>query len=108
VQAHAQVHPSRADAIYTAAVSHLDEGEAQALSLAHALGCGVLMDERRGRQTAIEQGLPLFGVLGVLLQARRLGKIGHIAPALNKMQTNGYRISQALVEQAMKLAGEKR
>jgi hypothetical protein len=27
--------------------------------------------ERRGRETAIRQGLPLFGVLGVLLQAKR-------------------------------------
>jgi uncharacterized protein len=52
VQAHARIHASRNDNIYAAAVSHLDEGEAQALSLAHALGCGVQMDERRGRETA--------------------------------------------------------
>lgn len=106
LQAHAQVHPDRDDAIYTAAASHLDEGEAQALSLAHALGCGVLMDERRGRQTAIRQGVPLFGVLGVLLQAKRIGSIERISPALDEMQSNGYRISQALVEAALKLAGE--
>jgi len=105
-QAHAQVHPRRDDAIYAAAVAHLDEGEAQALSLAHALGCGVLMDERRGRQTALRQGLPLFGVLGVLLQAKRIRQIDRIAPALQLMQTNGYRISQALVDEALKLAGE--
>lgn len=106
VQARGKVHPDRNDAIYTAAASHLDEGEAQALSLAHALGCGVLMDERRGRQTAIRQGLPLFGVLGVLLQAKRIGKIERIAPALDRMQSNGYRISLALIDAALKLAGE--
>ncbi|MBK6612874.1 DUF3368 domain-containing protein [Ottowia sp.] len=106
VQAHARVHPRRDDARYTAAVSHLDEGEAQALSLAHALGCGVLMDERRGRQTAIRQGVPLFGVLGVLLQAKRTGKIERIAGALDQMQANGYRISRALIDAALKLAGE--
>ncbi|MDR1967799.1 MAG: DUF3368 domain-containing protein, partial [Burkholderiaceae bacterium] len=106
VQAHAQVHPRRADAIYAAAVSHLDEGEAQALSLAHALGCGVLMDERRGRQEAVRQGIPLFGVLGVLLQAKRIGKIERIAPAINRMLNNGYRISPALIDAALKLAGE--
>lgn len=86
--------------------SHLDEGEAQALSLAHALHCGVLMDERRGRRTAIRQGVPLFGVLGVLLQAKRIGKIERIAPALEQMQANGYRVSQALIDAALKLAGE--
>lgn len=106
VEAHAQVHPDRDDLVYNTAASHLDEGEAQALSLAHALGCGVLMDERRGRQTAIRQGVPLFGVLGVLLQAKRIGKLECIAPALDRMQANGYRVSQALVDAALKLADE--
>ena len=107
VQARAQVHADRDDSVY-AAVGHLDEGEAQALSLAHALGCGVLMDERHGRQTAIRQGVPLFGVLGVLLQAKRIGKLERIAPTLERMQANGYRISQALIDEALRLAGETR
>ena len=42
----------------------------------------------------MRQGIPLFGVLGVLLQAKRMGKIERIAPALDQMQKNGYRISQ--------------
>jgi predicted nucleic acid-binding protein len=106
LQAHAQVHPDRHDAVYTAAISHLDEGEAQALSLAHALGCGVLIDERKGRQEAARQGLPLTGVLGVLLQAKRIGKIEHIAPAIVRMLNNGYRISQTLIDAALKRADE--
>ena len=64
------------------------------------------MDERRGRQTAIRQGVPLFGVLGVLLQAKRIGKLERIAPALDRMQANGYRVSQALIEAALRLADE--
>jgi predicted nucleic acid-binding protein len=107
VQAHAQIHTNRDDAIYAAAFQHLDEGESQALSLAHALGCGVLMDERRGRQHAKRQGLPLFGVLGVLLQAHRSGRIKKLAPILQQLQTNGYRISQELVNATLKLSGEQ-
>lgn len=106
VRKHARLHPARDDAVYRAAVLHLDEGEAQALSLAQALRCGVLMDERRGRQAAVREGLPLFGTLGVLLQARRLGRIERIAPALDRMQAKGYRFSQTLVAAALKLAGE--
>lgn len=105
-RAHVQVHPARSDAIYTAAASYLDEGEAQALSLAHALGCGVLMDERRGRQAAARYQLPLIGVLGVLLQAKRIGRIERIAPALDRMQANGYRLSQELIARALALASE--
>ncbi|PID61227.1 MAG: DUF3368 domain-containing protein [Gammaproteobacteria bacterium] len=66
------------------------------------------MDERRGRQTAIRQGVSLFGVLGVLLQAKRTGKLERIAPTLDRMQANGYRISQALIDEALRLAGETR
>ena len=61
VDAHAQVHPSRDDAVYTATTAYLDDGEAQALNLAQALERGVLMDERRGRQAAKRQGVQLFG-----------------------------------------------
>ncbi len=103
---HAQLHANRTDAIYAAAASHLDEGEAQALSLALALGCGILIDERRGRQAAMRRGLPLFGVLGVLLQAKRLGQITELAPMLERMQRNGYRVSHALLEATLKLANE--
>jgi predicted nucleic acid-binding protein len=103
---HAQVHPNRDDALYAELRCHLDEGEAQALSLAHALGCGVLMDERRGRAAARRLNLPLFGVLGVLLTARRAGRLAHVAPILHCLQTNGYRIAPALVAAALEAAGE--
>ena len=106
VHVHAQVHPSRDDATYTAMATYLDAGEAQALSLANALGCGVIMDERRGRQAATRQGMQLFGVSGVLLQAKRIGEIEHIAPVLKLIQSNGYRISKALIDEALKLADE--
>lgn len=106
VQQHARVHPDRNDIIYTQAVVALDEGEAQAISLAHAQGCSLLMDERRGRAAARRLGLPLFGVLGVLVQARRQGQIPALAPLLQQLQTNGYRIAPALVAAALGAAGE--
>ena len=106
MQAHAQVHPSRNDAVYTTLAAFLDDGEAQALSLAQALGCGVLMDERRGRQAAKRQNVLVIGVLGVLLQAKRMAKIERVASALDLMQTNGYRIAPALIEKTLRLAGE--
>jgi len=106
VREHALVHSDRDDPIYAALVSFLDEGEAQALSLAQSLGCAVLMDERRGRQAAVRQGLQVFGVLGVLLQAKRIGKLECVRPALERMQNNGYRLSQALIDSVLKLAAE--
>lgn len=106
VRERATVYPNRKDTVYLAAVKHLDEGEAQALSLAHELQCGVLIDERRGRQAALRQNLPVFGTLGVLLRAKEIGKIDAVAPALGQIQSNGYRISSALVEEVLALARE--
>lgn len=68
--------------------------------------CGVLMDERRGRAAAQRLGLPLFGALGVLVQARRSGHIAQLAPLLQRMQTAGYRLAPALVAAALDMAGE--
>ncbi|MGL6158677.1 MAG: DUF3368 domain-containing protein [Ralstonia mannitolilytica] len=35
-----------------------------------------------------------------------MGKLERIAPALDRMQANGYRVSQALIEAALRLADE--
>ncbi|MDR2261757.1 MAG: DUF3368 domain-containing protein [Azoarcus sp.] len=103
---HAHVHPNRNDALYADLRRYLDEGEAQALCLARTLECGVLMDERRGRAAARRLELPLSGVLGVLLAARRNGRLARIAPVLRCLQTNGYRIAPALIAAALEAAGE--
>ena len=106
VNAHAKVHPDRHDSLFLTTASYLDEGEAQAISLAKSLGCGVLIDERRGRNAALRYGLPLFGVLGVLLQSKRIGSLEAVAPLLQRIQNNGYRISPLLIDAALKMANE--
>ena len=106
VNAHAKVHADRNDAIFLATASYLDDCEAQAISLAKSLGCGVLIDERRGRNAALRHGLPLFGVLGVLLQSKRIGSLEAVTPLLQRIQNNGYRISPLLIDAALKMANE--
>jgi len=106
MQAHAQIHADRSDAFYRTLIRVLDRGEAQALSLARALGCAVLMDERLGRRVSGQHAIPVFGVLGALLQAKRTGKIPRIFPILEIMQDNGYRIALPLLEKVLALAGE--
>ena len=102
----ATVHADRDDSVYRALRPRLDEGEAQALSLAKFLRCGALIDERLGRAAAKEQHIPLFGVLGVLLQARRQGLLAQVRPAIDSLREAQYRISDALVRQVLDAAGE--
>ena len=50
----------------------VDRGEAEAIALAEELHADhLLIDERKGRRLAQQQGLPVVGLLGVVLLARR-------------------------------------
>ncbi len=84
----------------------LDDGEIQALSHAKALKCGVLMDEKRGRQVAMYHDIPRIGVIGVLLQAKQKNLIPEVKKYLKALQNVDYRLSGALLEKALELAGE--
>ncbi len=84
----------------------LDTGEVQALALAKQLGCGVLMDEKRGRQVARQLNIPVVGIPGLLLQAKQQGKVSEMRPLLYKLQETDYQISTELLESAFRMAGE--
>jgi predicted nucleic acid-binding protein len=85
----------------------LDAGEASAILLAEQLQARfLLIDERRGRQVARTRGLPVVGVPGVLLAARRTGRLDSVAAALRALSQQQYRLSDALVHEILRLAGE--
>lgn len=102
----ARLHENPNDALCRDLRAMLDEGEAQTISLAVRLGCGVLMDERRGRQWATHYGVQVFGVLGVLLQAKRVGLIRAVRPCIDCLQAADYRLSSSLVEAVLRQADE--
>ena len=59
-----------------------DIGESEAIVLAETMPESLLlMDERKGRQIAIKMGVRVIGTLGILLQAKKVGYIKHIAYA---------------------------
>jgi len=68
-----EIHPM--DPAIKNATSDLDEGERQVIGLASSLGKDVLilMDDHAGRQVAKGLNLPVSGVVGLLLLAKRKG-----------------------------------
>lgn len=59
----------------------LDAGEADAIALALELQADdLLIDERLGRQEAIRLGLPIIGILDVLLAAKQRSLIPQVQP----------------------------
>lgn len=78
-------------------IEHLDSGEREAIALALAVGTGfVLLDERKGRQAAREQGLLAFGTLAILgIAAER--KLVSLEDALDRLQQTNFRMKPRLL-----------
>jgi predicted nucleic acid-binding protein len=87
-------------------IVNLDSGEVAAIALAMAHKCPVLMDERLGRNVAALNGLSVIGSAGILLAAKDLGLIDHVAPILVAWRDWGYFLSPALLEAVLSRASE--
>ena len=84
----------------------LGPGEQQAIALAYATGSLLLIDDKAGRSAARRLGVNVTGVVGVLIRAKHEGHIPMIRPILEIIRNHGYWLSDAVVETAVKLAGE--
>ena len=85
----------------------LDLGEAEAIVLAEEVDCRfLLIDERKGRAVARRRGVPIAGIAGVLLAAKKHGFIDEVLPLVKDLEQVGYRMSPALVSEIARRAGE--
>ena len=83
--------------------------EAEAIVLALQMKAGrVLLDEREGRRVAKSLGLKVTGVLGILLRARRKGKLSSLREAMDELRKRaGFRIGAALYSDLLRESGEE-
>ena len=81
-------------------------GEASAIAAAIALRAGLLIDDRAARRLAQRLGLPVIGVLGMLVKAKLLGKLDRIGPLAEQLVASGYFLSTRVVAEALQMAGE--
>jgi len=66
----------------------------------------VLLDDRLARRTAQVAGLPVWGTLKILLEAKSHGLINEIEPYIVKLSDSGMWISAEIKQRILKLAGE--
>ena len=86
----------------------LDAGETEAIALAVATRADVLlMDEKRGREAARQNGVVVAGVLGELLHARQAGAISDLRKEINRLRVEARFFVDANIEQfILSQAGE--
>lgn len=96
------------DFLLRALEGELDRGEAEAIVLAVELRADLLLiDERRGRTVAERFGFKVVGVLGVLIQAKRMGFLPDVGTVLEDLLARaGFRIAPALRQRVLEEAGE--
>lgn len=93
---------------YPAELRGLDAGETEALRLALGLHADrVLGDEKEGRQRAAMLGLRTIGVIGVLIVARKTGRLPSLAVEIARLRRDaGFFVDHALEMRALALVGE--
>ena len=104
--AHATIHDDSVDPIVQRLCVEIDAGEAHAIALAESLHCSVLMDDLLGRGVAKRLGLPVIGVLGVLLQGKRTGHVAAIRAKLDALMLARYRVSDKLIAKVLLQSNE--
>jgi len=86
----------------------VDPGEAEAIELAKELRADrLLIDERRGRRLAAQEGVSVIGLLGVVLLAKRNRIIPSARALLVRLDVEaGMYLSPDLRDDALKTVGE--
>ena len=85
----------------------IHRGEAELLTL--GLGSGdalLIIDDGPARTHARALGLRFTGTLGIVLRAKREGLCTLVAPLLESLQREGFRIAPATFAEVLRLAGE--
>jgi uncharacterized protein len=90
-------------------LSHdLDRGEAEAIVLAEECHAEyLLIDERLGRSIAEARGLRIVGLLGVLLMAKKSGRIPSVKQLISLLESRaGFFVSDSVKQIVLAAAGE--
>jgi len=85
----------------------LDAGEASAIALSfefsHAI---VILDDQKARKIAEKLKVRYSGSFGLILQAKKTGKIKKIRPLIEKIKQTNFRFNEKLLQSVLEEAGE--
>jgi len=85
----------------------LGEGESAVLAWAYThQGAEAIVDDLAARRCAATLGIPVRGTLGLVLTAKRRGRIPEARPVVERLRQAGMYLSTHVMQQALALVGE--
>lgn len=84
----------------------VDEGEAEAITLALEKNSLLIIDDLKGRKAARRLGLEIIGTLGVLKAMKLKGIVREVKPFIERLREKGFYISDDLVNKLLSDIGE--
>ncbi len=84
----------------------VDEGEAEAITLALEKNSLLVIDDLKGRKVARRLGLRIIGTLGVLKAMKLKGIVREVKPFIERLKEKGFYISDDLVNKLLSDIGE--
>lgn len=85
----------------------VDLGESSAIALALEIPDAILiLDDLAARRVAKRLGLAITGTVGLLVEAKKSGRLPSIKPVLEELQKVSFRLSDEVVAMALRSAGE--
>ena len=94
--------------LLTTLLALLDKGEAEAIVLAMEIGADlILLDESDARNIAKFYNLRKTGLLGVLIKAKRQGRIQSLKVYLEQLRNTGFHLSEQVCNEVLEAVSEK-
>lgn len=95
-------------ALYQRLCSHLDAGEAAAITLAKELSADhLIIDERKGRKVAQAEGIQTIGLIGVILEAKAKQLIPLAKPVIDRLRAEaGFYLKEPFYQRVLRSIGE--
>jgi len=88
--------------------AEVDRGEAEAIALALETRASlILLDDADAREKARLYHLKMTGLLGVLLRARKTGRVASLSEKLDALRVSGFWLNARLTDRLLREVGER-
>lgn len=101
-----RIEPPHNQSLVTSLKIIVDAGEAEAIALAQERGFLIVLDDLKAREVARNHGLNFIGLVAVLVRSKLEGLIPELKPLLLSLAANKFRLSEKIIQEALRLAGE--